>query len=59
MFAGSFLELNGKDKGWNADFWVPEVEESDDPRDVLRYLKVDYDLYQKVFLGLIYELSDR
>jgi len=53
------LQLQGEDKGWNQEFWLPQIEESSDPREILRYHKLDYELYQKLFLGLIYELIDR
>jgi hypothetical protein len=33
------MDLQGQDKGWDCSFWVPEVEESQDPREVIRYHK--------------------
>ena len=53
------MNLEGEDKGWSCNFWLPEVEESGDPREVIRYHKEQFELYQKAFLGLIYELIER
>ena len=39
QFAGMYMDLQGQDKGWDCSFWVPEVEESQDPREVIRYHK--------------------
>lgn len=33
------MNLDHDDKGWACTFWLPEVEESGDPREVIRYHK--------------------
>jgi len=39
------MNLDGEDNGWACNFWLPEIEESSDPREVIRYHKEEYDTY--------------